>query len=110
MRGIHRLYNLEVDDAMQVFDSVSRMAPGDPRGPFFQSMVHFYLYGLNRDEKELATFLDESERVIEICERLLDQNSQDATTKFYLGGIYGYRGLAYHGSGSYLKAAADGRR
>ncbi|MEK7250196.1 MAG: tetratricopeptide repeat protein [Bacteroidota bacterium] len=110
MHGINHLYSLEVDDAMRAFDSVSRMAPGDPRGPFFQSMVHFYLYGLNRDEKELTTFLEESERVIEICERLLDQNEQDATTKFYLGGIYGYRGLAYHGSGSYLKAARDGRK
>ena len=110
MRGIQQLYSLEVDSAIQTFNSVSRMAPGDPRGPFFQSMVHFYIYGLNRNEKELTTFLDESERVIEICERLLDQNDQDTQTKFYLGGIYGYRGLAYQTSGSILKAARDGRK
>ena len=110
VRGIDRLYSLEIDDAIRAFDSVSRMAPGDPRGPFFQSMVQFYLYSLNRDEKELSMFLDESERVIEICERLLNQNGQDATTKFYLGGIYGYRGLAHRLSGSTLKAALDGRK
>lgn len=110
IRGIHQLYSLEVDSAIHTFHSVSRMAPGDPRGPFFQSIVHFYLYGLNRDEGELTTFLNESERVIEICERLLDQNGQDAQTKFYLGGIYGYRGLAYQTSGSFLKAARDGRK
>jgi len=108
--GLRQLYSLEVDSAIETFHSVSRMAPGDPRGPFFQSMVHFYLYGLNRDEKELTTFLDESEKVIEICERLLDQNDQDAQTKFYLGGTYGYRGLAYQASGSFLKAARDGRK
>ena len=110
IRGIDRLYSLEIDDAIQAFDSVSRMAPGDPRGPFFQSMVQFYLYSLNRDEKELSMFLDKSERVIEICERLLDQNGQDATTKFYLGGIYGYRGLAHRLSGSTFEAALDGRK
>jgi tetratricopeptide (TPR) repeat protein len=110
VRGINRLYSLEIDDAIQVFDSVSHMAPGDPRGPFFQSMVQFYLYSLNRDAKELSTFLNESERVIEICERLLDQNGQDATTKFYLGGIYGYRGLAHRLSGSTFEAALDGRK
>jgi tetratricopeptide (TPR) repeat protein len=110
IRGIHQLYRLEVDSAVETFDLVGHMAPGDPRGPFFQSMVHFYLYGLNRDEKELASFFDESERVIEICEFLLDQNERDATTKFYLGGIYGYRGLAYQASGSILKAARDGRK
>ena len=110
MRGLHELYNLEIDSAQQTFDSVSHMAPGDPRGPFFQSIVHFYLYGLNRDEKELHEFLDESEKVIDVCERLLNQNGRDVTTKFYLGGIYGYRGMAYHASGSTLKAAYDGRK
>jgi len=110
INGIHRLYNLELDDAQRTFDSVSNIAPGDPRGPFFQSMVHFYVYSLNRDEKELSAFLDESEKVIEICEDLLDRNDRDATTKFYLGGIYGYRGLAYQTSGSILKAVKDGRK
>ncbi len=110
MRGLHELYNLEIDSAVSAFDSVARMAPGDPRGPFFKSIVHFYLYGLNRDQKELTTFLDESEKVIDICDRLLDRNDRDVTTRFYLGGIYGYRGLAYQESGSILKAARDGRK
>lgn len=110
IRGINRLYSLEVDDAKQAFDSVTNMAPGDPRGHFFQSMLHFYLYNLNRDEKEFSAFLEESEKVIEICENLLDRNDQDVTTKFYLGGIYGYRGLAYQASGSILKAVKDGRK
>jgi tetratricopeptide (TPR) repeat protein len=110
INGIQRLYNLDIDEAEQMFDSVSRIAPTDPRGPFFQSIVHFYLYTLNRDEKELNTFLDESEHVIDICEAILDKNPDDGTTKFYLGGIHGYRGMAYQTSGSYLKAAQNGRR
>jgi tetratricopeptide (TPR) repeat protein len=110
MRGIHQLYSLEVDSAIQTFDTVGRIAPGDPRGPFFQSMVHFYIYNLNRDEKELSTFLDESDKVVGICERLLDQDDRDTQSKFYLGGIYGYRGLAYQAGGSILKAARDGRK
>lgn len=110
LRGLQHLYNLEVDSAMQSFASVSRMAPTDPRGPFFESMVHFYLYGLRRDERELSMFFDSSERVINVCDDLLDRNNKDATTKFFLGGIYGYRGLAYQTSGSILKAARDGRK
>jgi tetratricopeptide (TPR) repeat protein len=73
-------------------------------------MVHFYLYGLNREEKELTKFFSTSENVIEICEALLETNEEDALTKFYLGGIYGYRGLAHHTNGSFLKAAKDGRK
>lgn len=110
VRGINQLYSLQVEDAMRAFDSVSRMAPGDPRGPFFESMVQFYLYGLTRDEQHLTTFLEQSEKVIDVCERLLDQNEHDTKTKFYLGGIYGYRGLAYQTSGSILRAARDGRK
>ena len=110
MRGLDQLYSLNINQALAEFDSVSRMAPGDPRGPFFESMVHFYLYGLSLNQKELDLFFEKSEHVIGICETLLDQNENDATTKFYLGGIYGYRGLAYQSSGSILKAVRDGRK
>ena len=110
MHGIDRLYDLEIEAAKSAFDSVSIIAPGDPRGPFFQSMLSFYLYGLNREEKDLSDFFQTSERVIDVCENLLDQNGNDATTKFYLGGIYGYRGLAFQTSGSILKAARDGAK
>jgi hypothetical protein len=80
-----------VDDAVAAFDSVSRMAPGDPRGPFFRAMTSFYLYGLNRRPSDLERFFDESETVIDICERLIDRNERDVVAKFYLGGIMGYR-------------------
>jgi tetratricopeptide (TPR) repeat protein len=108
LRGIHQLYSLQIDSAVHSFDSVKQEAPGDPRGHFFGSIVHFYLYGLNRDQKELDRFLEESEHVIDVCNGLLDQNESDAQTKFYLGGIYGYRGLAFQTSGSMLKAVRDG--
>jgi tetratricopeptide (TPR) repeat protein len=110
MHGIDHLYNLEIESAQRAFDSVSQMAPGDPRGPFFNSILHIFLYGLNRSEQEYNEFFDHSEQVIAIGEKLLDQNENDATAKFYLGGIYGYRGLAYQMSSSMLKAVNDGRK
>jgi len=110
MRGIDHLYHLEIERAQGAFDSVSQMAPNDPRGPFFGSILHIFLYGLNRSEQEYNEFFSHSDQVIEICERLLDQNEDDAKAKFYLGGIYGYRGLAYQMSNSILKAVKDGRK
>lgn len=110
VRGLRRLYSLEIDQALQTFDSVSRIAPGDPRGPFFSSMVHFYLYSLNREEKDFSAFIETSENVIGVCEQLLDRNERDGPAKFFLGGIYGYRGLAYQTHGSLLNAARDGRK
>lgn len=95
VRGIDRLYNLDIEQASATFDSVRRMAPGDPRGYFFGSMVHFWLYTLTRNESEYTSFLKASEDVITVCENLLDQNEDDPISRFYLGGIYGYRGLAH---------------
>ena len=48
--------------------------------------------------------------MIAVCERLIDQNERDAVAKFYLGGILGYRGLAYMNEKSLLKAVKDGRQ
>ncbi|MBP1692115.1 MAG: Tetratricopeptide 2 repeat protein, partial [Bacteroidetes bacterium] len=39
-----------------------------------------------------------------------DQNETDANAKFFLGGIYGYRGLLLQQEGSLLKAVVEGRR
>jgi tetratricopeptide (TPR) repeat protein len=110
LRGIDRLYDMNIDGAAATFDSVRRMAPGDPRGYFFGSMVHFWLYTLTRDEKEYREFLDSSDVAIAVCERLLDANDRDATALFYLGGIYGYRGLAHQAHNSIFKAVSEGRK
>ena len=110
LRGIDRLYDMKIDEASATFDSVRRMAPGDPRGYFFGSMVHFWMYTLTREEKEYQAFLDSSDEVITICENLIDRNSGDAVARFYLGGIYGYRGLAHQANNSMLKAVTEGRK
>ncbi|MEO8168288.1 MAG: tetratricopeptide repeat protein, partial [bacterium] len=110
IQGIDQLYNLEMEKSEQTFDQVITMAPGDPRGYFFKGMNYFWTYTLNKDEKAFNRFFDLSENVIDICERQLDKDGSNATATFYLGGIYGYRGLAYHRSGSMMKAAGDGRK
>jgi len=109
-RGIDRFYRLDTDAAIQRFDSVARMAPGDPRGYFFKSIVYFSLYILERDQKHFNAFIKQSEYVIAVCEQLLDNNPQDAMAKFYLGGTYGYRGMLWQNEGSLVKAVTEGRR
>ncbi len=110
IRGIDQLYSMEIDRADTSFDAVVRMAPADPRGHFFKSMVHFWLYTLNRDQKEFDAFMEKSDKVIEVCDNLLDSDEKDANAHFYLGGIYGYRGMAQQTNGSMLKAVVDGKR
>jgi tetratricopeptide (TPR) repeat protein len=109
-RGIDQFYRLETDEALQRFDSVARMAPGDPRGYFFKSIIHFSLFQLERDQKHFDAFMRQSEYVISVCEQLLDKDEHDAIAKFYLGGTYGYRGMMWQTDGSLVKAVTEGRK
>jgi tetratricopeptide (TPR) repeat protein len=109
LRGIDLLYNMEFDASARTFDSVRQLAPGDPRGYFFGSMVDFWRSALGRDEREYDRFIEGTERVIDVCEGLLDANPRDVKARFYLGGILGYRGLAHQANGSILKAVKDGK-
>jgi tetratricopeptide (TPR) repeat protein len=109
IRGIDLLYNFELDAAARTFDSVSQQAPGDPRGHFFGSMVIFWRSTLTGNKQEYERFIDVSDRVIEVCEDLLDRNPRDAKARFYLGGIMGYRGMAHQSNGSIIKAVKEGK-
>lgn len=110
IQGIDQLYALQIDEAERTFDEVTRIAPDDPRGWFFKSMVHFYVYQLSTDQKAYDRFFELSETVIDKAESLVDHNAKDLNAKFYLGGIYGYRGMAYQRNGSIVSAVWDGRK
>jgi hypothetical protein len=110
LRGVNLIYDLEMARASVVFDTVIAMAPGDPRGYFFKSMVSFWTYTLRNEEHDFQRFMSMSDTVIRICDGLLDQNENDATAHFYLGGIHGYRGMAEQIHGSMVKAVMEGRK
>jgi len=110
LKGIDLLYNLEMEKAEQAFDQAIQTAPKDPRGFFFKSMIYFWTFTLNKNKSDYNRFFELSDTVIALCEDQLDLNEKDAVAAFYLGGIYGYRGLAHQRNGSTLKAAWDGRK
>jgi len=110
VRGIDQLYNMDIDGALATFERVTAMAPDDPRGHFFRSMVYFWRYNLQRDEASHERFFALADTVIDVCEQVLDNDETNASAHFFLGGIYGYRGMAYQTAGSLLKAVYDGRK
>lgn len=110
LRGIDELYNLEFDSALTTFDSVIDQAPSDPRGYFFKGMVHFWIFNLNRDKIQFEKLEDLFEATIERAEAMLDRDEKSAAAAFYLGGAYGFRGLAHQRNGSLWSAVWDGRK
>ena len=105
-----RTVNAQFDRSLETFDSVIYREPGSPAGYFFKGMVHFWIFNLNRDEEHLASLEDLFESAIERGEALLEKDGANAQATFYLGGAYGFRGLAYQRNGSLWNAIWDGRR
>jgi tetratricopeptide (TPR) repeat protein len=109
-QGIDALYNLDFDKSQEKFDELMNTIPGDPRGYFFSAIRYFFQYMIYNDQEDSKKFFELSEKVISICENLIKQNKRDYNAQFFLGGIYGYRGLAHMLNQSIVKAVWDGRK
>ncbi len=110
IQGIHQLYDMEIDESLRTFKQVTAMAPGDPRGYFFEAMVAFWKFGLLGQQGEYEHFLALADTVIDVCDAVLDRDENNAEAHFFLGGIYGYRGMARRSQGSLVPAVFDGRK
>ena len=110
LRGIDELYSLEFDSALATFGGLIDQAPSDPRGYFFKGMVHFWIFTLNRDKVQFEKLDKLFETTIDRSEAMLDQDERNASAMFYLGGAYGFRGLAHQRNGSLWSAVWDGRK
>ncbi len=122
MSSIESLYNLNFEETETRANEVIKLAPQDPRGYFFRAMTYYYrvfyanISRLPKSELEtdLQKFMGYSQQTITLCERFVAQNPQDSKALFYIGGLYGYRGLALGlNSGKtsdYLTAARDAQK
>jgi tetratricopeptide (TPR) repeat protein len=107
--GISELYNYEFSKADSNFSDVIKLRPDHPVGYFFRAMVQW--------ERIISKFDDESqdeklyellEKVVDLCEKRLDENPDDVAAMFFKGGAIGFRGRLRANRGKWLGAANDG--
>lgn len=110
LSGIQQIYHLKFDSAAVVFNGIISEEPGNPAGYFFLSMIDWWKININKDNDSLdESFFKKTDKVIEVCDKLLDRNENDDNAMFYKGGALGYRGMVKSLRESWLKAAEDGR-
>ncbi len=110
MEGIESLYNFKFIEAEQKFNAVIDNDPKDPRGYFFKAMIYGYRFALMKQRTDYDTFMKLSDNVIEVSEELPDDDGKNSSALFYLGGIYGYRGVVHWLNGEPLSAFWDGHK
>jgi tetratricopeptide (TPR) repeat protein len=107
--GTNQIYNVEFDKAEESFKKVIAMYSEHPAGYFLDAMVYWWKITLHREtQKYDKAFEDRIEKVINICDKILDTNENDLTALFFKAGAMGYRGRHYAQRESWVKAASDG--
>jgi hypothetical protein len=110
-RGIDHIYNVEFDAAHTAFTTVIGMYPSHPAGYFLDAMVEWWRIELDRKNTAYdQRFLEKIDRVIAVCERMLDSTPRNITALFFKGGAIGFRGRFHVTRGNYFSAADDGRQ
>jgi tetratricopeptide (TPR) repeat protein len=106
--GINSIYEIDFPGALNKFQQAEKTAPGDLRGPFFESTVYFWKALFNRNKADYETYLDLSKKLRDKCENIVDKNENDLDAQFYLGWTNTLRAfIIYMTDQNALQAASD---
>lgn len=109
-KGIGQIYGMQLEDAEKTFDLVSAEFAEHPSGKFFKAMITWWRILLDLDDENMDDkFFGQLEKVIDMCDDIMDNNSKNKDALFFKGGALGFRGRLRAIRESWLKAALDGK-
>lgn len=110
MVGIDQIYSYKFDEASETFQWVQRQYPDHPVGYFLDAMVDWWRIQANNFRKDLDdSFLKKIDRVVSVCDTILEKNKGDIKGLFFKGGALGYRGRFHAMRKEWVSAAGDGK-
>lgn len=108
--GIDNIYNINFTRADSIFTKLAIEHPKFPAGKFFKAMNLWWqiLLDFNNSslDDEYYALLDE---VVELCDDILDENSESIDAYFFKGGALGFRARLLAIREEWLDAALDGK-
>lgn len=110
VKGIRQIYSIEFKEAEKTFNKLIVDYPNHPAGKFFLAMIDWWRILLDTStEQRDELFFEKIEKVIEHCDKILDEDSENTDAIFFKGGAIGFRGRLNAMRESWLSAAGDGR-
>ena len=107
--GADFIYNTEFDKAQNSFNQVIDKYPDQPAGYFLSAMIEWWKLTLERESEVFDDdFIKKINKVITVCDGLLEENPKDLKALFFKAGAIGYRARYYTQEKSWIKAATDG--
>lgn len=108
--GIHQIYNIKFNQAEKTFALVDKLYPEHPAGKFFDAMIVWWKIMLDQKNEQFdEIFEDKLEEVIDFCDDILDEDSENVDAIFFKGGALGFRGRLYSIRKEWFDAALDGK-
>ena len=107
--GSDRIYNCQFDQAHSLFQKVIQIYPYHPAGYFLDAMVEWWKMTVQYNNKKNPEFERRIEKVITLCDKVLDTNRLDLNALFFKAGALGYRGRYYVNDKSWFSAASDAK-
>jgi tetratricopeptide (TPR) repeat protein len=109
--GINHIYNLEFESAESLLHELVAARPRHPAGHFFLAMVDWWRIMIDVEDRRYdERFLDALDRVVDLCDELLDENERDADALFFKGGALGFAGRLKFHRDDWFAAANAGRK
>ncbi len=108
--GIKQIYNIKFPEAKATFDLLSAKFPNNPAGKFFLAMIDWWKILLNSDSEQYDDiFINKLDSVIDLCDKISDNDPNNFDALFFKGGALGFRGRLHSFRESWLKAADDAK-
>lgn len=110
-RGIDHVYNLEFEKAEEAFTRLMTLYPNHPSGHFFRAMVLWWKILIDMENTQYDDeFYASLDQVVEMCDSMLDVDSNSLPAIFFKGGAIGFEGRLRFHRDDWLAAANAGRK
>lgn len=114
-RGIAYMYRLEFDRAGEEFGELVKLDPASPAGYFAQAALSWWRYSQNFDTegsfKSVENdFLSNSDKVIELSQKMLKEGRDPDQAYFFMGSAYGLQGRWFAVQRSWFRAYLKGKK
>ncbi|RKY89087.1 hypothetical protein DRQ11_01985 [candidate division KSB1 bacterium] len=109
-QGIRLLHEEYFDQSLATFQQVIERYPNSPMGYFYAAAVYLFISENYRVVAPEAKFDSLCNIAIKKGEHAIRRNPEDAFSRLYLGGTYGFRGVHKARKRQWLQAFRDGWR
>lgn len=127
IEGLSLSYQLRFQEALAVFSRLETEHPGSPASTFYPAAITWGYVESDLRWRRVAELhaqtdvtnvfsagtakklLDDMNRTIAICEKLLENNEEDFEPLFYLAGAHGFASRMEYYNGNYLSAMLHGK-